>query len=78
MFKIISKEKYKELNNKIMCYENELNQVKDELMFENKDYELKLEDVYNMLVDIKSIPKLKKEKIIKRIEKIIRYIEKGG
>lgn len=77
--KIISNNKYKYLNNTIKEYSRNLEEQKTKFLLDNQELELKIEDIYNMLLEIKDTQnkKMGKEKLIKRIDNIIYYIEKG-
>lgn len=74
--KILSNKKYKDLTNKIKCLENEVETVRTELMLDNKDYELRLSNICNNLIDIVN-SKMKKEKIKEKLKSMIVYIRTG-
>lgn len=74
--KILSNKKYKELINKIECLENEVEAVRTELMLDNKDYELRIQNLDNKLVEIVN-SKMKKDKIKEKLKSMIVYIRTG-
>jgi hypothetical protein len=75
--KILSNKQYYDLKNEIKCAEDTYNQDVEVLMFENKDYELKIDSIHSKLVDIVLTSDIKKDTIITKLKEIIRLIEKG-
>lgn len=75
--KILSNKQYYDLKNEIKCAEDTYNQDVEVLMFENKDYELKIDSIHSKLVDIVLTSDIKKDTIIAKLKEIIRLIEKG-
>lgn len=74
--KILSNKKYKELTNKIQCLENEVETVRTELMLDNRDYELRIQNLNDKLVEIVN-SKMKKDKIKEKLKSMIAYIRTG-
>lgn len=77
--KILTNRKYDEMQNDIESYKNMYNQATESLLLDNKDYELRIQAINDMLVDIVNLPKTKtsKDTIIKKIKGVIRYIHRG-
>ena len=77
--KILTNRKYDEMQNDIESYKNMYNQATESLLLDNKDYELRIQAINDMLVDIVNLPKSKtgKDTIIKKIKGVIRYIHRG-
>ena len=75
--KILSKKQYYDLKNEIKCVQDTYDQDVKVLMFENKDYELKIDSIHSKLVDIVLTSDIKKDTIIAKLKEIIRFIEKG-
>ena len=75
--KILSNKQYSDLTNEIKRLQDTYNQDVKILMFENKDYELKIDSIHSKLVDIVLTSDIKKDKIITKLKEIIRFIEKG-
>lgn len=75
--KILSNKQYSDLTNEIKSLQDTYNQDVKILMFENKDYELKIDSIHSKLVDIVLTSDIKKDTIIAKLKKIIRFIEKG-
>lgn len=75
--KILSNKQYSDLTNEIKRLQDTYNQDVKVLMFENKDYELKIDSIHSKLVDIVLTSDIKKDMIIAKLKEIIRFIEKG-
>lgn len=75
--KILSNKQYSDLTNEIKHLQDTYNQDVKILMFENKDYELKIDSIHSKLVDIVLTSDIKKDTIIAKLKEIIRFIEKG-
>lgn len=75
--KILSNKQYSDLTNEIKRLQDTYNQDVKILMFENKDYELKIDSIHSKLVDIVLTSDIKKDMIIAKLKEIIRFIEKG-
>jgi hypothetical protein len=75
--KILSNKQYSDLTNEIKRLQDTYNQDVKILMFENKDYELKIDSIHSKLVDIVLTSDIKKDTIIAKLKEIIRFIEKG-
>lgn len=75
--KILSNKQYSDLTNEIKRLQDTYNQDVKVLMFENKDYELKIDSIHSKLVDIVLTSDIKKDTIIAKLKEIIRFIEKG-
>lgn len=75
--KILSNKQYSDLTNEIKRLQDTYNQDVKILMFENKDYELKIDSIHSKLVDIVLTSDIKKDTIIAKLMEIIRFIEKG-
>lgn len=77
--KLLTNKRYSEMENAINSYKNMYNQTTESLLLDNKDYELKIQTICDMLVDIVNLPKSKtgKDIIIQKIKGVIRYIHKG-
>jgi len=77
--KLLTNKRYSEMENAINSYKNMYNQATESLLLDNKDYELKIQTICDMLVDIVNLPKSKtgKDIIIQKIKGVIRYIHKG-
>lgn len=75
--KILSNKQYSDLTNEIKRLQDTYNQDVKILMFENKDYELKIDSIHSKLVDIVLTSDIKKDTIIAKLKEIIRLIEKG-
>lgn len=75
--KILSNKQYSDLTNEIKSLQDTYNQDVKILMFENKDYELKIDSIHSKLVDIVLTSDIKKDTIIAKLKEIIRFIEKG-
>ena len=79
MFKIISKAIYNNLVNEAKAYQDMYDQLETSSMIHEKDNDLKLQKIHDMLIDIikQSNSKTKKETIYKKIKNVIKFIEKG-
>lgn len=77
MFKIISKQEYYRLKNEAESYFNMYNDGLTSLTQDNIDYELKIADIYNKIVDIVNDKKMQKEKIYQKLIEILKSIEGG-
>ncbi len=75
--KILSNKQYSDLTNEIKRLQDTYDQDVKILMFENKDYELKIDSIHSKLVDIVLTSDIKKDTIIAKLKEIIRFIEKG-
>nr|DAK87194.1 MAG TPA: Pulmonary surfactant-associated protein D surfactant protein, trimer, ambiguous [Caudoviricetes sp.] len=75
--KILSNKQYSDLTNEIKRLQDTYDQDVKVLMFENKDYELKIDSIHSKLVDIVLTSDIKKDTIIAKLKEIIRFIEKG-
>lgn len=75
--KILSNKQYSDLTNEIKRLQDTYNQDVKILMFENKDYELKIDSIHSKLVDIVLTSDIKKDTIIAKLKEIIRFIEEG-
>ena len=77
--KILTNKKYSEMEDNINSYKNMYNQATESLMLDNKDYELRIQTICDMLVDIVNLPKSRtgKDTIIQKVKGVIRYIHKG-
>ncbi len=75
--KILSNKQYSDLTNEIKCLQDTYDQDVEVLMFENKDYALKINSIHSKLVDIVLTSDIKKDTIIAKLKEIIRLIEKG-
>lgn len=75
--KILSNKQYYDLTNEIKCLKDTYDHDVGVLMFENKDYELKINSIHSKLVDIVLTSNIKKDTIIAKLKEIIRLIEKG-
>lgn len=75
--KILSDKQYYDLKNEIKCVQDTYDQDVEVLVFENKDYELKIDSIHSKLVDIVLTSNIKKDTIIAKLKEIIRFIEKG-
>ena len=75
--KILSNKQYSDLTNEIKRLQDTYDQDVKVLMFENKDYELKIDSIHSKLVDIVLTSNIKKDTIIAKLKEIIRFIEKG-
>lgn len=75
--KILSNKQYSDLTNEIKRLQDTYDQDVKVLMFENKDYELKIDSIHSKLVDIVLTSDIKKDTIIAKLKEIIRLIEKG-
>lgn len=77
--KLLTNKKYSEMEDNINSYKNMYNQATESLMSDNKDYELRIQTICDMLVDIVNLPKSRtgKDTIIQKVKGVIRYIHKG-
>lgn len=78
MFRILTKRDYDDLVNQLRTSEDTYNQDITSLAIENKDYELKLQKVHDMLVDIfQQTSSASKDITKQRIKSVLNFIEKG-
>lgn len=79
--KILSNRKYRELQSEIRASRDTYNEDITSLMLDNKDYELKIDEIRKRLYAVmglkKNIRQVSKNTIFKHVEAVIRFIEKG-